>query len=199
MVVTYAGDKNYLPSAASVQVIPDDPTDFTLAALTPNVVIKSGATGTGTITLGSLNGFAGSISLTCSASSGILCSLPSSSVTLAAAGSATATVNINTVTVASATGRNGTGAFSWKSTAAPVFAAMLLLLLPNRKRFGRVLFALVFCVALGTGIGCSKSQHVTQEPVITYQNAAPGSYSVVVTGTAANGIVHNQTITVIVQ
>jgi hypothetical protein len=199
MIVTYSGDNNYLPSAASTQVIPDDPTDFTLAALTPNVVIASASTGTGTITLGSLNGFAGSISLTCSAPTGILCSLPSSSVTLAAAGSATETVNINTVTVASTSGRNVPSAFSWKSTAAPVFAAMLLLLLPTRKRFGRVLFALFFCVALGTGIGCSKPQHVTAAPVITYQNAAPGKYNVVVTGTAANGIVHNQSITIVVQ
>jgi subtilase family serine protease len=199
MVVTYAGDKNYLPSAASVQVIPDDPTDFTLAALTPNVVIPSGATGTGTVTLGSLNGFAGSISLTCTAPAALICTLPASSVPLAAAGSATATVNLNTVTAVSATGRNVPSAFSWKSTAAPVFAAMLFLLLPNRKRFGRVLFMLFFCVLLGAVAGCSKSEHVTQEPVITYQNAAPGSYSVVVTGTAANGIVHNQNITVIVQ
>jgi hypothetical protein len=199
MIVAYGGDKNYLPSAASGQLIPDDPTDFTLATFTPNVVIKSGATGSGTLTLGSLNGFAGSISLTCAAPSAFICTLPASSVTLAAGGNASATVNLNTVTAVSATGRNVPGGFSWKSTAAPLFAAMLFLLLPNRKRFGRVLFLLVFGILLGAGAGCGKSEHVTQEPVITYQNAAPGSYNIVVTGTASNGIVHNQNITVIVQ
>ncbi len=198
MVVTYSGDKHYLPSAASTQVIPDDPTDFGLATTTPDVVIKSGATGSGTVTLGSENGFAGSVALTCTAPARLLCTVPTS-VSLTAGGNATATVNINTVTATGVSGSNATPATPWKAVAAPVFAALLLLVLPKRKRFGRVLFALFFCVALGTGIGCSKSQHVTQEPVITYANAAPGSYNVVVTGTAANGIVHNQNITIVVQ
>ncbi len=200
VIVTYPGDTNYLPSVTSTQVIPDDPTDFTLAAVTPNLVIASGSTGTGTVTLGSENSFAGAVSLTCTAPSALLCSVPASA-TLTAAGSTTATFTINTVTAISATAHNSNQTPLWKGVTAPVLAAFLLLVLPVRKRrFGRVLFALLCSVALGAGImGCSGSQHVTKEPVITYQNAAPGTYNVVITGTAANGLIHNQNITVIVQ
>jgi subtilase family serine protease len=200
IIVSYGGDTNYLPSVTSTQVIPDDPTDFTLAAVTPNLVIASGSTGSGTVTLGSENSFAGAVSLTCTAPSALLCTVPTS-VTLTAAGSTTSTFTINTVTAISATAHNSHQAPLWKGVTAPVLAAFLLLVLPARKRrFGRVLFALLCSVALGAGImGCSGSQHVTKEPVITYQNAAPGTYTVVITGTAANGLIHNQNITVIVQ
>ncbi len=197
--VTYSGDSHYVPSAANAPYIPNDPTDFALATTTPILAIKSGATNSGTLTLGSLNGFAGSVSLTCTAPAALACTLPSASASLTAGGNATAAVNVNTVTVTGVSGRNSTQGPLWKDLAAPVFAAMLLFFIPNRKRFGRVLFALVFCVALGAASGCTHSQHTTAEPVFTYANAAPGTYNVVVTGTAANGIVHNQNITVVVQ
>jgi hypothetical protein len=199
MVINYLGDSNYLPSVASVQVVPNDPTDFTLATTTPIVAITSGSTSSASFILGSENGFAGSVALTCTAPAALACTLPSASVSLTAGGNATATININTVTATGVSGRNSTQGPLWKGLAAPVFAAMLLFFIPNRKRFGRVLFALVFCVALGAVSGCTHSQHTTAEPVFTYANAAPGTYNIVVTGTAANGIVHNQNVTIVVQ
>jgi hypothetical protein len=201
VIVSYGGDTTYLPSVTSTQVVPDDSTDFTLAALTPNVVIPSGSTGSATLTLGSENGFAGSIALTCSSQSGVVCALPYSSVTLTAGGTATATVSINTIVVSTTTSaavkQPNSGLF--KAIGAPVLACLLLCLLPRRRRFGRVLFALLLSVAIGTVVGCSKSGPTGPITTYVYTDAKPGNYNVVVTGTAANGIVHNQNITIVVQ
>jgi hypothetical protein len=48
-------------------------------------------------------------------------------------------------------------------------------------------------------VGCSKSGPTGPITTYVYTDAKPGNYNVVVTGTAANGIVHNQNITIVVQ
>jgi hypothetical protein len=199
VIATYSGDKAYSAAVSSTLVISSDPTNFALGTTTPNVTIKSGSTGTATMTLLSQNAFAGSVALTCTAPASLVCTLSTPSATLAAYGTATATVNINTV-VTTTTGGAENEPYLLKTVAAPVLACMLLMVLPKRRRYARVLFALLVCAGIGTMSGCA--HHSSQPSPITNivnTDATPGTYNVLITGTAANGIVHDQAITVVVQ
>jgi hypothetical protein len=208
-LAVYSGDGTYLPSATPVQIFGEDTTAFFMSAVTPNVAIQSGGSGTADVTLTSENGFAGTVALTCTAPASLVCTLPSSPTALAAGGSTTATITINTAVPATSS-KLQQNSSPFKGFVAPVLAGMLFFLLPNRRRYGRVLVALLFCAVLGTAIGCGGGSEPappaptptptpTPAPTPVLTNAAPGTYNVVVTGTLPNGVTHNAAITVIVQ
>jgi hypothetical protein len=78
-------------------------------------------------------------------------------------------------------------------------AALLLFVLPRRKRLGKLLFALVAVAALSAGIGCGHSSSQPASTAPTTQLAVKGNYTVTVTGTSVNGAVHSVPLTVTVQ
>jgi hypothetical protein len=79
-------------------------------------------------------------------------------------------------------------------------ACLLFLFIPNRRRYGRIVVALLFTAILSAGIGCGgKASPTGPTKVTTTTNAPTGTYNVVVTGTSGTGIVHNTTITVVVK
>jgi hypothetical protein len=60
--------------------------------------------------------------------------------------------------------------------------------------------ALLFMAVVSAGIGCGgKSSQPGPIVVTTTTKAASGTYNVVVTGSSGTGIIHNTTITVVVQ
>ena len=203
LTMVYSGDSNYAASESAYTAINNDPTDFSFTSLTPNVAIKSGSTGTAMIGLGSENGFNSTVALTCTAPSALICTFSNATVNLN--GMTTANVTINTVTP-------GTTAAAANHPAQPkpfgrivgsVLACMLLIVLPRRRRFGQMIVSVLVMAVLLTAVGCHQAlppnPTVITPPPPAPVDAANGTYNVVVTGTAANGIVHNTTITVIVQ
>jgi hypothetical protein len=198
MSFLYSGDTVYQGSSSGQTIVLDDPTDITLQALTPNIVIASGSSGTGTVTLNSRSGFTGAVAISCNAPASLLCTPGSPSVNLSANGSASVTLNINTVTTPKTTAQSHSALLGAASV--PFFACMLAFLLPRRRKYGRVLFALLFCAALGSGVGCGHT--ATPPPVTTPvpdSNATPGTYTVVVSATTPAGVIHNQTLTILVR
>ena len=71
--------------------------DFTLVPQTTTAAVKAGTAATDNIYLGSVNGFSGAVSLSCSAPSGVTCQI-ASSVSLASNGSGTAALTLNAPT-----------------------------------------------------------------------------------------------------
>ncbi|MGA2251467.1 Ig-like domain repeat protein, partial [Terracidiphilus sp.] len=174
----YLGDKNYAASTSAYTTLYDDPTDFTFSTLTPNVAIQSGSTGTAMISLGSVNGFNSTVALTCAAPSALICTFSN------------ATVNLNGMTT------------PFGRIAGSVLACMLLIVLPRRRRFGQMIVSALVMAVLLTAAGCGQHQAPPPTPTPVAPppvDAANGTYNVVVTGTSPNGIIHNTTITVIVQ
>lgn len=202
----YRGDSVYAGSASAPVTVYDDPTDFSFQTLTPNVAIKSGSTGTATLSLGSVNGFNGTVALTCAAPSSLICTFANASVSLN--GTTTANVTLNTVTTpapaTTSTAAANHPAGPMAPVAGSVLTCMLLIVLPRRRRFGRMIVSVFAIAMLLTTVGCNSFKalqtipHQTPTPPAAV-DATPGSYNVVVTGTSANGILHNTTITVIVQ
>ncbi len=200
--VNYFGDNNYQSSSSSSVVALNDPSDFSVQAVTSAVTIASGSSGTATLSLTSFNGFAGAVTLGCAPAVGLTCSTgSSSSVALTANGTATATLTIGTVTSPYGTSKltpsSGSG---WGAAAAgPALALLVLCVLPRKRRNGKAFFSLVALAALSAGLGCGSSKvPISQPGNITY-NAKPGTYTVLVTGTSAAGTIHNTAITVTVQ
>jgi subtilase family serine protease len=111
-----ATNSNFSNSATEV-TIANPLSDFSLVPVT-TIVNVPGTTGvqTDVIDLNSYSGFSGSVSLACSGSGGVTCSLSSSSLVLASGGNASTTLTVNTNAVTKAgtysvlvTGTDSTG------------------------------------------------------------------------------------------
>ena len=193
--VVYGGSSTYSPSASSSTVVLDDPSDFTLQSQTTILAVKSGTSASVTLNLASMHGYNGTVALTCAAPAGMVCALNPSTVTLN--GNTTAGVTFGTVTHTYSSVRGG----GWSHKAAgSLLACLICVVLPfrRRKRLGAALLSVVGLVVLAAGVtACSPSNKTADAPSAPI-DLAPGTYSVVITGTGSNGLVHNTAITVIV-
>ncbi|HMG02395.1 MAG TPA: hypothetical protein VK596_04630, partial [Edaphobacter sp.] len=78
-------------------------------------------------------------------------------------------------------------------------AGILLLTLPRRRRFAPLVALLLTIGAVSvSGCGGGSSGSGTTNPGTTTTNAARGTYTLNVTATAANGLVHTSVITLTV-
>lgn len=98
ITVQYNGDKVYNPSAVTVNggaPISNPLSDFTLISESGIVPVTAGGSGSTTVNLASMNGFSGAVGLTCTAATGVTCSLSTSSDTLSSGGSGSAALTIS--------------------------------------------------------------------------------------------------------
>jgi hypothetical protein len=208
VVITYSGDTVYAPSQFGLS-LSNPLTDFSMLAQNPNVAVAAGSTGTATLNLGSINGFNAAVALTCTAPSGMSCTLNPTSVTVK--GNTTATLTINASTPASSVKSPGSSArqIEWMAASGgAALAGVFLLGLPARQRRWRSMLSLVCLAILAAGIGCgggggsstSPTPPTTPTPPPT-SGATPtpaGTYSIVVTGTQGTTLTHAIAVTVIV-
>jgi hypothetical protein len=206
VVITYSGSTVYTPSQFGLS-LSNPLSDFSMVVQSPTVTVTSGASGTATLSFGSINGFNAAVALTCTTPSGLTCSLNPASVTVN--GSTTATLTINASIPASSSQAPVSSARSMGWLAASGGAAMagvFLLGMPARRRKWRAMLGLVCVVILASGIGCggggsSSTSTPTPTPTPTPGNTATpaGSYTIVVTGTnSGSAIAHAIPVTVIV-
>jgi hypothetical protein len=196
--MNYSGDNVYEASSSGTVVVVDDSTDFTIQAQTPNLSMASGASTTATISLASINGYNGAVNLACATVSPLTCTVAAASVDLN--GNTTTTVTINSGATASVHGDEQSGRFGLGfagSAGGTVLACLMCLMLPRRRRVGRMLCGVLGMAMLAAGIsGCGgSSAGATKTP----PTETAKTYSVVVTGTGTNGLVHNTLIAVEVQ
>jgi hypothetical protein len=182
--------------AAATSGAGDGTGSFTLAAnpstLSVTPVANTTTTSVWTLTATSVNGFAGTVGLSCAvtpaSSQPPTCSVTPGSVSLAAGGAETATIAItsagptsNCLTAAARTGWLGGSGYGSGGAA---LAGLLLLVLPVRKRRGLRGLALVCLLAagLGTMSGCSGSATTTACSNVVSAGTTAGTYTVTVTG-----------------
>jgi len=194
----YSGDTNYQGPATSPAVaitIASTP-DFSLSATPTSFTISApGASGSTTVSASAINNFSGTVNLTCSLQSTMTystCSLSSTSFSVPG-GSSILTVNTTAPSVALRR-FNPPGWFI--PSAGALFACILLLLIPRKKRqaklaFGLLVFALLAAamVACGGGNG-SGGTHNPGTPT--------GTYTATVTATSGT-LTHSLNISVTVQ
>jgi hypothetical protein len=192
--MNYSGDAMYASSSSSSVVVVNDATDFTIQTQAPNLSLSSGGSGTATINLASMNGYNGTVTLACAASSALTCTLASSSVNLN--GNTTTTVTIDSVQTAAV--REGLSSSWTVSAGATLLACLMCFVMPRRRRMGRMLMSVIAVAVMIAGVsGCGGSSTPTTKTPPA--DGTPGTYTVVVTGTGSNGLVHNTAITVVVQ
>jgi hypothetical protein len=143
--VYYIGDLNYAASSTTLS-ISNTLSDFALTAASSMVPI-TGGTGTTNVYLTPVNGFNGTVALSCApgpnAPSGLACSVSQTSVALTSSTTTTGPVSRNRRLNLFATGGGA------------ALACVLLLTIPAKRRAWRNLLSLVLfiCIA-GFGIGC---------------------------------------------
>jgi subtilase family serine protease len=161
----YSGDGNYTGSTSSAATV--NVTDFSMSANPASITIPApGQSGTSTITVAPLNGFTGTVNLSCvSLYTSISCTISPASLNVAGTSGATATVTVNTTAQVSVVppaprlrvppgSRLPTG---WPWLLAGLLAlATLLSLAPARRRPAGWLFATALLV-VGVWVACGGS------------------------------------------
>lgn len=191
--VTVTGVNGEITVTSSIKVTvtaPAAPT-FSFNTSIPPLSFTSGATtgNSDTLTLTSLNGFAGPVAITCSISTSSaafqpMCSAAPASVTLTAGGTGTSVISITSTTAqASAKTEPANFAQRW-SLGSGAFLAMLLFFPSLRRR--KVLSSLVVCVVMLAGIaslsGCGGSSSGGSSSTSSTSKSSAGTYTVTVTG-----------------
>lgn len=148
---------------------------------TPVTVASAGDMGTSTITLEAVNGFNGTVNLTCTPPTGtsvtISCSIPASVAVTGA--SATATLTITTANphavLASSSAPNRPRGMGWFAVSGGgLLAGILVMGVPSRRRKGTAMFGIVLLAFAVTGIGCGGGSSSTPPPVSPTGNFTVG-------------------------
>jgi subtilase family serine protease len=172
--------------------------DFSLGGST-STISAPGGSGSATVTVTALNGFAGTVNLTCagSAAAQISCSLNPTSLDMSTGttnNTATATLSITTVAelqMPSPWHRRGT----LFGATGGLFAAVILGGIPlRRRRRWLAVLGLVLCVAVLVGVGCGGGSSGGGGN----SGTPAGTYSITVTGTSGS-TVHGATVSLTVQ
>jgi hypothetical protein len=219
----YDGDSHYLSSTSNAVnlTVTQSFGDFLMTPQLPQISIQPGGTGTVGVNLTSLNNFNGIVTLTCApSSSNISCTVSPASLTLNGAATATVTINAAVQAAGLHLPRGVTqalllvGGIPEKVTQARVpvpllgagcaLVCVLFLLggVSNNERKWRWLLALGLFAALWLAVSCGGGAPI-QFPASRSSSSSSSSpsatYSVLVSGTAASGIIHNAKVSVVVQ
>jgi hypothetical protein len=210
ITAVYSGDGNYLPSTSNAVnlTVTQSGGDFMMTPQRSQITVQSGSTGTVGVNLTSLNNFSGIVTLTCApSSSDISCSVNPASPMVNGAATATVTINATTQVAGLDLPREVAqhDRAGWLGAAGGLICAFVLLGgLSDDKRKRRRLLRLGLCAALWFAMGCGGGDPM--QPTVhsshsssTLSSSPTGTYSVVVSGTAANGIIHNAKVIVVVQ
>lgn len=163
------------------------------------ITIAPGATtgNTSTVSVSGINGYSGTVNLSCSispvvASDPATCSLSPASVTLSGSTPQTSTLTVTTTPASSAQSRRRKE-MPWSSTGGTVLAALLLIGVPRKRRNWWSMLALAMLFAAIGAIGCGG----TGGGPVGNSGTSTGKYTIIVTGTGtSNGSSSSVTATV---
>ena len=191
---TYGGDAYYLATQAPTPlVVTVVDTTFNIASPIPNVTIAApGQSGTTTVTVNSVDNFAGTVSLTCTLPAAMTESTCTSASTNLNAATATMPIEITTTAphTLAANRPGGKGLYGFAA-----LACVFLFVIPGsrRRKFPLALLLLV-CIAGFGGCGGSGASNYVQ----TDNGTPAGTYTVNVTA-VSNSITRTGSFTVTVQ
>jgi subtilase family serine protease len=167
--------------------------DYSVSAIT-TIVSTPGQQGSSTVTVEAINGFTGTVNLTCaltppSSTAQIGCSVNPTSVSIT---NATAQHSILTVTTMAPHAISSTSASSrpgdrlgWlAASGGAMLAGLFVLGVPSRRRRWGAMLELLLFAFLAAGIGCGGGSH-TPPPMIN-PGTPIGNYTIAVTATTTN-------------
>jgi len=201
---TYSGDGTFAGSkgAFAIAITAAGTPDFALTPMTANVTVAGGSIApTVVFTVSSLDGFAGSVSLTASSTKTLAAQTSFTANPVSVSATASGSTNFSLLaytTNAQATGVPRPGGW-YGAGSGVVLAGLLLVVLPRRRRLAGLMVVMLGVVAPGVW-GCASS---TPAPAAATTTPTPaGTYNVLISATATiNGVVttHSSTVTYVVQ
>lgn len=158
------------------------PSDFAVQSLTSTIAAPGGP-GNSTITITALNGFTGTVNLTCTppaSTTHITCSLLPLSVNLTgAAPTQTSVLTIGTVAARLDSSPVMRPHGIWLATGGTLFAALVLCGVPSRRRWRSTILGLLMLALITTIVSCGGGSNNNHQG-----NGTPaGTYTITVTGT----------------
>ena len=201
---TYSGDGTFAGSkgAFAIAITAAGTPDFALTPMTANVTVAGGSIApTVVFTVSSLDGFAGSVSLTASSTKTLAAQTSFTANPVSVSATASGSTNFSLLaytTNAQATRVPRPGGW-YGAGSGVVLAGLLLVVLPRRRRLAGLMVVMLGVVAPGVW-GCASS---TPAPAAATTTPTPaGTYNVLISATATiNGVVttHSSTVTYVVQ
>ena len=201
---TYSGDGTFAGSkgAFAIAITAAGTPDFALTPMTANVTVAGGSIAPAVVfTVSSLDGFAGSVSLTASSTKTLAAQTSFTANPVSVSATASGSTNFSLLaytTNAQATGVPRPGGW-YGAGSGVVLAGLLLVVLPRRRRLAGLMVVMLGVVAPGVW-GCASS---TPAPAAATTTPTPaGTYNVLISATATiNGVVttHSSTVTYVVQ
>ena len=201
---TYSGDGTFAGSkgAFAIAITAAGTPDFALTPMTANVTVAGGSIAPAVVfTVSSLDGFAGSVSLTASSTKTLAAQTSFTANPVSVSATASGSTNFSLLaytTNAQATGAPRPGGW-YGAGSGVVLAGLLLVVLPRRRRLAGLMVVMLGVVAPGVW-GCASS---TPAPAAATTTPTPaGTYNVLISATATiNGVVttHSSTVTYVVQ
>jgi hypothetical protein len=94
LVATYSGDANYAAASSAALAVTLAASDFSLNTTAQQIVVTYPKTGSAAVSLTAINGFSGSVAVSCSAPPGIPCTVANAAVTLSTTATDTITVSL---------------------------------------------------------------------------------------------------------
>ncbi len=185
IVAMYSGDADHSPSTSPAVNVSGTPTLFSIGLSPSSITMATSQNATVTVNLTSNGSFADTIGLGCaSLPAGVTCHFSSPSVKLTAGSSASVQLTIDTNNPLSggssaANTRTGSAKFSLAGLFLPLSLGFGLFFWRFRRRNARLItmaMALVLSAAMLLTTGCNS---------FSINTAAPGNYTVQVTGTGA--------------
>ena len=207
ILALYYGDTNYASSTSNTANVTVSQTvgDFGIVPVVPQITVSGGSSGTATLNLNSVNNFNGTLSLSCAPSStNLSCSVTPASEALNGVASATLTVTTTFTSTTAKLTRTPSQMRAWFGAGTALAFCFIFVLPLRRPRWIRLTwlpillaaFLLVSCGGSGSGSGTGGGGGGGGSKT-TVENTPPGTYTVLVTGTA-NGITHNAVVYVVV-
>jgi hypothetical protein len=197
IVAAYSGDTTHASSASQPVTISGSPAGFSLGVTPAKVSLKTSQNASLTVSLTSEGGFTDTVGLGCaSLPAGVTCNFSTPSVTLGANATATAqlTIDTNSPLGGGASAMNnrtpGRSAMSMAGLFFPLSVLFGFIFWRQRRRGGAMLtmmLVMALSAAALMATGCSG---------YSSSKAAPGTYTIQVTGTGTNSnVIHYQNVT----
>ena len=184
---TYNGDSNF--SSAISNTITLGVTDYAVAFVPNNITIPVGKTGTVTTVVTPINGFGGTIALSCSASLIVEINCGFSPSTLTGGGSSTLTI---VTTPAKSSAVRGGGQISSGLIGGVSLAALLCWIIPGKRRRLPTMLLGLLALCLTFNLGCSPGNFNTTSVSTAGTPLGTTLLTISTTGTSGSNVVrHN--------
>jgi trimeric autotransporter adhesin len=195
--IVYSGDSVYQSSETAFTYLfnlPQTP-DFLFAPQVRQLAVNAGSSATAGFNLSSLNGYTGTVTLTCTPSSNLItCSLGPTTVTVNGLATTTLTVSASAQTGAISSSQRP-ALPRWPAAAGVVAFGLFFTRRLKKSSLWRSMLLSLAILACMSAMSCGGSSFKSSSSTPPSPNPAAAGYTVVVTATA-NGFVHNAVIAV---